>query len=94
MQIVMTEGRFTLVPIDGAKEGTRAGYYFQFTDSNGIQMVAPLPYDQSKTLAEAILADIEAHPRGDAAPDIQIAASVPPSAEVLRAAAQQQQREG
>lgn len=65
MQIVMTEGRFTLLPIDGEEPGTRAGYYFQFSDpASAIEMVAPLPYEQAEKLAQSILADVEAHRPG------------------------------
>lgn len=69
MELVITNGRVNLVPIEGKEEGTRAGYYLRITDQDGsnITVVAPMPYAESGQLAAAINADMEAHPHGEVA---------------------------
>lgn len=69
MELVMTQGRVNLLPIDGEQEGTRAGYYLRITDLDGsnITVVAPMPWAQARQLAEAILEDMASHEEGKVA---------------------------
>lgn len=77
VEIVMAEGRFTLLPIAEEQEDGEpvvTGYYFRFS-SGDITLVAPLPVHEARKLGQVLV---------DHAPDVDPVHIEVASPEVLR----------